>query len=86
MTGLPPLRMPFCVATVTSNSVDNSSAADIIYSKVASYTGLQLSLTTMVLRLVSLERPGSKYSLTYGSGMLDASFIGMFLKEKKVDH
>lgn len=74
--------MPFCVATVTSNSVDNRSGADMMYSNVASYTGLQLSLMTIVLRFVSFDRPGSKYSLTYGSGMLDASFIGILLKGK----
>lgn len=83
ITGLPPLQMPFCVATVISNSVENRSAAEMMYSKVASYTGLQLSFTTIVLRFVSLARPGSKYNLTYGSGMLDASLIGILLNRKR---
>lgn len=77
--GLPPLRKPFCVHTVTSSSVVCSSAVEMIYSKVASYNGLQLSLITMVFRLDSLARPGSKYNFTYGSGMLDGSFNGILL-------
>lgn len=79
ITGLPPLRKPFWVLTVTSNSVDCSSAAEITYSNVASYNGLQLSLMTIVFRLDSFERPGKRYSFTYGSGMLDGSLRGMFL-------
>lgn len=79
ITGLPPLRKPFWVLTVTSNSVVCSSAAEITYSNVASYNGLTLSLMTIVFRLDSFERPGRRYSFTYGSGMLDGSFRGMFL-------
>lgn len=82
MTGLPPLRNPFCVATVTSSSVVISSADDIMYSKVASYTGLQLSFMTLVFRLDSLARPGSRYSFTYGSGIWDGSLSGIFLCDK----
>lgn len=81
ITGLVPLKMPLCVATVTSNSVEFNSADDIMYSKVASYTGLQSSLITMVLRLVSLCRPGNRYNFTYGSGIFEGSSNGRFLKE-----
>lgn len=34
--GLPPLKNPFCVATVTSNSVFFNSADEMMYSNVAS--------------------------------------------------
>lgn len=36
MIGLPPLNMPFVVATVTSSSVFFNSADEMIYSNVAS--------------------------------------------------
>lgn len=64
ITGLPPERKPFWVATVTSSSVHWRSAIETRYSKLASYSGLQLSLMTHVFFLVSLLRPGSRYSLT----------------------
>lgn len=80
MTKLPPLKKFIFDFTVTSNAIDFKSVNAIEpYSKVLSKTGSQEFLTTIVLRLVSFDRLGSRKRITYGSGTSDGSFIGMLL-------